>query len=41
VGDRRYPEVVLAIESGTRLLDRVADVLLTWPDGRCVAAEIQ
>lgn len=38
---RDYPEVIVAVESGTGLSDRVADVLLTWPDGRRVAVEIQ
>lgn len=38
---RRFPGVLVAVESASGLSERVADVLLTWPDGRRVAIEIQ
>lgn len=37
----RYPSVTAVAEQATDRRDRRADVMLTWPDGRQVAVEIQ
>jgi hypothetical protein len=37
----RYPDVTVVEEQATASRDRRADVMLTWPDGRRIAVEIQ